>query len=83
MTRRFLLEVVERAAKSFAWTLLSLLSGDGTNVVHVSWTTALQLSGYAALFSVLGSVASGSIGDPGTPSLIPPTVGEKSTKTNA
>ena len=70
LTRAFWLDAGERAAKSFAQTLLALLAGDGVNLLRVDWPTALGLAGTAALLSILTSVASVRVPPAGSASLV-------------
>ena len=67
----FWLDVTERAAKTAAQCLLALWAGDGVDLLHLDWPTSLGLAGTAAALSVLTSIASAGIGDPGTASLVP------------
>ncbi len=57
-TRLFFKDAVERALKTFAQTLASLLVGDGTGILEVDWTARLSVAGLAALVSVLTSIGS-------------------------
>jgi hypothetical protein len=70
MTMRFLRELVERAVKTFAQALVAVLGAGATNLIEVPWGGALAAAGFAALLSVLTSVASAPWGDPATPSLV-------------
>ena len=68
-TRSFWTAAIERAAKSFAGTLAAFLPAAGLGAVpELNWGDMLVLSGYAALASVLLSVASAGVGSAG-PSL--------------
>lgn len=58
----------ERALKTFAQALIAVLAVGQTTVLSVDWQQALAVSGTAALLSVLSSIASGGLGNPG-PSL--------------
>jgi hypothetical protein len=58
----------ERAARSFAQSLLAVLSVGGLGLLEVDWLTALSTAGMATLLSVLTSVGGAHIGpdnDPG------------------
>ncbi|MGH3938301.1 MAG: holin [Pseudonocardiaceae bacterium] len=61
---------LERAFKTFAQTLVALLSAGGIGLLNAPWTTALSAAGMAALLSLLTSVASEPWGARGTPSLL-------------
>lgn len=70
MTKLFWLGALERALKTFAQTLVALLSGDGLGLLTAPWGTAASIAGMAAVLSVLTSVGSVGSGDTGTPSLV-------------
>lgn len=62
---------VERAVKTFAQALVAVFLGDSAlSVISVDWTSAGAVAGTAALVSVLTSVASGTVGPEGSPSLV-------------
>lgn len=72
MSLLFLKATLERAAKTFAQTLLALVGGDILNVVSFGWLAAVEIAAGAAVTSVLTSVASARVsGDPDSPSLVP------------
>ncbi len=71
-TSRFWQLASERALKTFAQSLLAILSATGVGLVTAPWTTALSTAGMAAVLSVLSSMASAPMGEPHTPSLLPP-----------
>lgn len=62
----------ERAFKTFAQTLVALLSIGGVGLLNAPWTTALSAAGMAALLSVLTSMASEPRGERQNPSLLRP-----------
>jgi hypothetical protein len=68
LTKAFLLATLERAVKTFAQGLAALLVADGTDLLTTNWGDRLSVAGMAAVVSVLTSVASGAVGQPG-PSL--------------
>ena len=68
-TVTWLKDAAERALKSFAGLLLSVLSLDGANVLTLDWGQTLGLGGTAALTSVLFSIVSAGVGSSGTASL--------------
>ncbi|MGH3822278.1 MAG: holin [Pseudonocardiaceae bacterium] len=61
----------ERALKTFAQSLLAILSADGVGLLTVPWLPALSTAGAAALLSVLTSMTSAPLGEPNSPSLLP------------
>lgn len=72
MSKRFLLDLVERAGKTFAQALIAVLGAGTVGLFSVNWAGALSAAGMAALLSVLTSVASSQWGDNGTASLVKP-----------
>lgn len=71
-SRGFWIGTADRAIKAFATTLLLLLGGGqtGLNLLAVNWRAALATAGGAALLSVLTSLVSAPIGEPGTTSAL-------------
>lgn len=73
MTLRFLLELVERAVKTFAQTAVSVLTvGATTDLLSAPWVGAFSAAGFAAILSIMTSIASAQLGDRDTPSLVNP-----------
>jgi len=70
MTLRYLKNLLERAAKTFAQSLAAILTAGAVDLLSVPWGGALSAAGLAALLSVLTSVGSAPWGDTDTPSLI-------------
>lgn len=70
MTAQFARALAERALKTFAQTLAATLVAGGADLFSVGWKQALSLAGMASLLSVLTSIGSSTIGDPGSPSLV-------------
>lgn len=71
-TTAFWLGALDRAIKSAATMALMLLLGNGPfNVLHTDWQSILGLTGGAVVASVLTSLASTTVGDKGTTSMIP------------
>jgi hypothetical protein len=68
-TRTFLAAAAERAVKTFAQTLAALVAANGSGVLDVDWAGGLSVAVSAAVVSLLTSVASGGVGQPG-PSLV-------------
>ncbi len=60
----------ERAVKSFAQSLLALLSAGSIGLLQVDWVTTLSTAGMATVLSVLSSVGSSRIGVEGSPSAL-------------
>ena len=69
-SRAFLLATVERAIRSFAASLASLLTAAGTGLLDTNWFEKLSVSGMAALVTVLLAVAGGTFGIGDGPSFI-------------
>ena len=67
-SRAFLAAASERAVKTFAQTLAALVAANGSGVLDVDWAGGLSVAVSAAVVSLLSSVASGGVGQPG-PSL--------------
>ena len=71
LTYAFWRSAVERAVKTFAQTLLALLSVGGIGLLTAPWTSALSAAGMAAVLSVLTSMTSEPVGERRTPSMLP------------
>jgi hypothetical protein len=69
-SRAFLLATLERAIRSFAASLASLLTAAGTGLLDTNWFEKLSVSGMAALVTVLLAVAGGTFGKGDGPSFI-------------
>jgi hypothetical protein len=72
-TKAWVIGMADRGIKSFAVTLLLLLGGGaaGLNVLQVDWVQALGTAAGAVVLSVLTSVVSAFVGEPGTTSALP------------
>jgi len=70
LTKKFGLDTLERAVKTFAQSLVALLGAGATNIVLLNWPDMLGVSATAALLSVLTSVVSLPVGDNGTASVV-------------
>jgi hypothetical protein len=72
-TKAWAIGTADRALKSFAASLLLLLGGGtvGLNLLQVDWLQALGTAAGTTVISVLFSVASAPVGEPGTTSLLP------------
>lgn len=66
--REFWTSAAERAVKTFAQALAAVGLAGATGLLGVDWPGALSAAGLAALLSVLTSVGSAPVGEPG-PSL--------------
>ena len=64
-TKAFLNASFERAVKTLAQALASLLVADGTGILDTDWTAKLSVAGMAAVISVLTSIGSGAVTDGG------------------
>ncbi len=62
---------VERAVKTFAQSLLAVLSAGQFGLLDADWVTVLSTAGMATLLSVLSSVASTQVGESTDPSAVP------------
>ena len=69
-TRAFWADVAERAAATFAQTLIPILAADGANLLTLDWPTTLGLAAAAAALSVAKSAAAAGSGERGTASLV-------------
>jgi hypothetical protein len=61
----------ERAVKSFAQSLLAILSASSLGLLDVDWVTCLSTAGMATVLSLLSSIASSRVGPVGDPSAVP------------
>jgi hypothetical protein len=68
-TLTWLKDAAERALKTFAQSLLGVLTLGGVDVVHLNWGDTFALAGTATAISILTSVVSASVGNSGTASL--------------
>jgi hypothetical protein len=70
-TQYFWKATSERAAKSFAQSLLALLSAQQLGLFDVDWVTTVSTAGMVTLLSVLTSLASSQVGNAQDPSALP------------
>lgn len=70
MTKSFLAQVAERAAKTALQALVALLTADGFNLLHADWQAVAATVGTATLASVLTSLGSLNLGPSGSPSVV-------------
>jgi hypothetical protein len=59
----FLKDTAERAVKTFAQSMVAVMTAGATGVLDVDWVNALSVSLLAMLVSVLTSIGSGTVGD--------------------
>lgn len=64
-------DAAERAVRATAWSLISLWTAAGFNVLTVDWAAALGVAAGAGLLSLLASVVSTGISSPDDASLLP------------
>jgi Putative lactococcus lactis phage r1t holin len=69
-TQYFWKATFERAVKSFAQSLLALLSAQQIGLLDVRWATTLSTAGMVTLLSVLTSLASSQVGNAQDPSAL-------------
>src|SRR5687768_874483 len=67
-SRAFLIATAERALRSFAASLASLLTAAGTGILDTSWGEKISVAGMAALVSILLSISGGTFGKADGPS---------------
>jgi len=69
-TRSFWIQTFERAAKTFAQSLLTILGTGAGGLLDVGWKQALSVSALATILSVLFSIVSSGVGPDDGPSLV-------------
>lgn len=69
-TRNFWKQSAERAVKTSAQSLLGLWALDGFNVLNADWGLAGGTALGAAVLSVLTSIVTSGLGEPGDPSAV-------------
>ena len=69
-TKEFWKTSLERAIRTLAQVLLSMIVVGETGFLDVDWVQALSVAGLAAVASVLMSIGATGIGDKGTASLV-------------
>jgi hypothetical protein len=67
---QFWKDSIERAAKTAAQVLVTMLTAAQTNLLDVEWTSGFAAAGIAAALSLVTSVASVGKGSAGTASLV-------------
>jgi hypothetical protein len=61
-SRAFLIATLERAIRSFAASLASLLTASGAGIVDVDWGEMFSVAAMAALVTVLFAIGGGTLG---------------------
>ncbi len=72
LTGTFWLDTLERAIKTAAQTLLALVGVNVTDVASLNWQEMAITTAVSTGLSVLTSIVSSGIGEPGTASLLNP-----------
>ncbi|WP_270227729.1 holin [Lactococcus garvieae] len=65
-TKTFLKDILERAVKTFAQSMVAVMTAGATGILDVDWINALSVSLLATIVSVLTSIGSGTVGDQST-----------------
>ena len=68
--KTFIKDLIERAVKTFAQVMLGYIGVEGVGSGDVNWAKALSVAGLATLASILTSIASRSVGNNNSASLI-------------
>lgn len=71
-TATFWLDTLERAIKTAAQTVLGLIGTNVTDVTNLDWKEVGIATAFTTGFSVLTSIVSSGIGEPGTASVLNP-----------
>jgi hypothetical protein len=69
-SRAFLIATLERAIRSFAASLASLLTASGTGLLETDWGEKFSVAGMASVVTILFAVGGGTIGKGDGPSFI-------------
>jgi Putative lactococcus lactis phage r1t holin len=69
-SRAFLIATAERAIRSFAASLASLLTASGAGIVDADWGQMLSVAAMAALVTVLFAIGGGTLGKGDGPSFV-------------
>ena len=67
---KFWIATVERAVRSFAASLASLLTASGTGLLDTSWGEKFSVAGMASLVAILLAIGGGTFGKGDGPSFI-------------
>jgi Putative lactococcus lactis phage r1t holin len=69
-SRKFWIAAAERAIRSFAASLASLLTASGTGLLDTSWSEKFSVAGMATLVTILLAIGGGTFGKGDGPSFI-------------
>jgi hypothetical protein len=69
-SRAFLFATVERAVRTFAASLASLLTASGAGILETDWGEKFSVAGMAAVVTVLLAISGGTFGKGDGPSFI-------------
>jgi hypothetical protein len=69
-SRAFLFATVERAIRTFAASLASLLTASGAGILETDWGEKFSVAGMAAVVTVLLAISGGTFGKGDGPSFI-------------
>ena len=69
-SRAFLIATAERAIRTFAATLASLLTASGTGIFGVGWSQNLSVAAMSAFITVLLAIGGGTLGKGDGPSFV-------------
>lgn len=61
---------LERAVKTFAQAVLAVLSAGAADLFEASWGAAFGAGAFAAVYSIITSLASAPVNGDGSPSLV-------------
>src|SRR4051812_32588166 len=67
-SRAFLAATLERAIRSFAASLASLLTASGTGIIETDWGEKFSVAGMASVVTILFAIAGGTLGKGAGPS---------------
>jgi hypothetical protein len=71
-TKRFWVDAGERAVRTFAQSLLALLTGSATDLIHTAWPADLSIAAMATVLSLLTSIVASGVGSSTSAALITP-----------
>jgi hypothetical protein len=69
-SRAFLIATLERAIRSFAASLASLLTASGAGILETDWGEKFSVAGMAALVTILLAISGGTFGKGEGPSFV-------------
>ena len=71
MNKRFVLDLVERTAATYAEAVCGLLLADSTGLINLGAVKAAAAAALPAAFAVVKAALAGSVGSDGTAALLP------------